>query len=278
MKKVRKFTFIMIEFMMLGLSGSAVYCVAQESCSVPATRAWLTLTETSGFGWDTIWFGFDPTATYGIDPQLCEFECVGIDYLFVFGDLPGRHSMGEGTLYDFRRYNNAAQVDTHQVRYGVNWGTTYTLHWSPSHIRAICDSAVLLNRYTGLRVRMDGTDSTHEETDIVNLWLLRYGAKTPATDVALSSEGVPQGFRLLPNYPNPFNPSTTIQFSVGERTHAKLSVFDPMGREVAVVLNGEVARGTHALQFDGSALSSGVYIARLNVGGRIGFQKMLLMK
>jgi hypothetical protein len=273
-----RLTILTTGVVLLLLSGGTSYSSAQESCTMPATRAWLTLTETSGFGWDTIWFGFDPTATYGIDPQLCEYEDPAVEYLFVFRDLPGRNSLGNGTSYDFRRYQSGTQVDTHQIRYGVNWGTTYTFHWSPSRIRAICDSAVLLNRYTGLRVRMDGTDSTYEEAEMVDMWLLRYGAKTPAAEAALSSKGVPQGFRLLPNYPNPFNPSTTIQFTVGERTHAVLSVFDAMGREVAVVLCGEVARGTHTLQFDGTALSSGVYIARLGVGGRIGFQKMLLMK
>jgi hypothetical protein len=273
-----RLTILTTGVVLLLLSGGMNYSSAQESCTMPATRAWLTLTETGGFGWDTIWCGFDPTATYGIDPQLCEYECLGIDYLFVFCDLPGRHSMGEGTLHDFRRYQSATQIDTYRVQYGLNWTTTYTFHWSPARILAICDSAVLLNRTTGARLRMDRSDSTHDESEIFDMWLIRFGAKPTSALGIKETAGVPLSFQLLPNYPNPFNPSTNIQFTVGGRTHAVLNVFDPIGREVAVLLNSEVEKGTHTVQFDGRDLSSGVYFVRLQAGGGVASHKILLLK
>lgn len=86
-------------------------------------------------------------------------------------------------------------------------------------------------------------------------------------------------FSLEQNYPNPFNPTTTIQFSLPNEGHTKLTVFDVLGREVAVLVDDLMTVGSHTLSFDaGSQLASGVYLYRLQSGGLTSTQKMLLMK
>lgn len=84
-----------------------------------------------------------------------------------------------------------------------------------------------------------------------------------ATSVEDKRENVPQEFRLDQNYPNPFNPTTTIRFSIPQRSHLTLKVFDALGREVAMLVNGELSPGEHSVVLDAKNLSSGVYFYRL---------------
>jgi choice-of-anchor B domain-containing protein len=85
---------------------------------------------------------------------------------------------------------------------------------------------------------------------------------------AVREEEQPGGFALYQNYPNPFNPSTTIRFTIaGGTQHAvSLQVYDLLGLEVATLVNEMKAPGTYEITFDGSGLSSGVYICRLTSG------------
>jgi hypothetical protein len=88
----------------------------------------------------------------------------------------------------------------------------------------------------------------------------------------------PSTFRLGQNYPNPFNPSTTITFELPKSSDVRLTVFDLLGREVAVLVNERREAGGHAATFDASALSSGVYVYRLEAGGAVLSRKCLLLK
>jgi serine protease AprX len=74
---------------------------------------------------------------------------------------------------------------------------------------------------------------------------------------------VPEDFYVLQNFPNPFNPSTKIRFSVPERSHIKLVLYDLLGREIDVLFNEEMNPGTKELEFNGSGLASGMYLVRM---------------
>ncbi|MEW6511077.1 MAG: T9SS type A sorting domain-containing protein [Bacteroidota bacterium] len=88
----------------------------------------------------------------------------------------------------------------------------------------------------------------------------------------------PQGMSLFQNFPNPFNPSTKITFQLSAPSDVKLTVYDVLGREVAVLVNETEEVGTYAMLFDASALSSGVYLYRLTAGETSQVRKMLLMR
>ena len=90
---------------------------------------------------------------------------------------------------------------------------------------------------------------------------------------------IPTTLSLSQNYPNPFNPSTMIQFTVPSNGRAVLKVFNVLGQEVATLFNGEAAAGVnHQVEFNASNLASGVYFSRLEFGGTIQMNKMLLLK
>jgi hypothetical protein len=78
--------------------------------------------------------------------------------------------------------------------------------------------------------------------------------------------------------PNPFPDRTTIWFSVGGRTDVRLTVFDALGREVAVLLDEAVEAGAHGVVFDGARLASGVYTWRLEAGGRVETGRLTLIR
>jgi hypothetical protein len=88
----------------------------------------------------------------------------------------------------------------------------------------------------------------------------------------------PDGFALRQNYPNPFNPVTNITFEVPRTMHAALRVFDLLGRQVAVLVNGQVPAGSHTVSFNGSGLASGVYLAQFVAGDFTATRRLLLLK
>jgi photosystem II stability/assembly factor-like uncharacterized protein len=83
---------------------------------------------------------------------------------------------------------------------------------------------------------------------------------------------------LLTAYPNPFNPVTTILFTLPAKSYIRLTVYDNLGREVVVLANGVYASGRHAVQFDARDKSSGVYYYRLQGEGFASIKKILLLK
>jgi hypothetical protein len=88
----------------------------------------------------------------------------------------------------------------------------------------------------------------------------------------------PGEFTLWQNFPNPFNPTTTIQYTIVSSQYTTLKVYDILGREVAVLVNGFSPPGRYMVRFDGSALASGMYIYRLESGGRSVVRSMMLVK
>ena len=88
----------------------------------------------------------------------------------------------------------------------------------------------------------------------------------------------PAGFTLAQNFPNPFNPTTTLSYTLAARTHIRLTVTDALGREVAVLADGMMDAGSQQVNFDAANLPGGMYVARLAADGHVLTRKMLLLK
>ncbi len=92
-------------------------------------------------------------------------------------------------------------------------------------------------------------------------------------------KNIPSEFSLDQNFPNPFNPATAINFALPVKSNVRLSVYNTLGEKVATLVNGELPAGNHSVNFDGSRLSSGVYIYSLKAGNNYtAIKKMILMK
>ncbi len=92
------------------------------------------------------------------------------------------------------------------------------------------------------------------------------------------SVNAPATFVLRQNYPNPFNPSTNIEYQISDREDVTLKVYDVLGNEVATLVKEEKPSGNYTVKFNGSRLSSGVYLYRLQAGEYSSTKKLNLMK
>ena len=88
----------------------------------------------------------------------------------------------------------------------------------------------------------------------------------------------PGSIQLSQNFPNPFNPSTTIQFSVPTAQFVTLEVYNVLGQKVATLVDGIQSAGINTVKFDASRLSTGMYLYRLTAGGQSVVRKMSLIK
>lgn len=112
------------------------------------------------------------------------------------------------------------------------------------------------------------------------------GKMAPAKLVAEPNVGVkrirddacPEYFSLRQNFPNPFNAQTVIEFSLARRSSVLLVVYDMLGREVANLLEEEKEAGMYHIPFDGTALSSGLYVIKLCADTAVETKKMLLLR
>ena len=91
-------------------------------------------------------------------------------------------------------------------------------------------------------------------------------------------EVTPKQYTLYQNYPNPFNPSTNIKFDLPQASKVVLNIYNILGEKVAALLNETMEAGFHQVPFNGSGLSSGTYIYRIEAGNFVQTKKMLLMK
>ena len=97
-------------------------------------------------------------------------------------------------------------------------------------------------------------------------------------NTATEDGAVPEAFVLHGNFPNPFNPQTTITFELRQSTTVTLEVFDVLGRRVATLLDGPAGAGTHTAVFDAAGLPSGLYVYRLSTDAKVQTQTMTLLK
>jgi len=88
----------------------------------------------------------------------------------------------------------------------------------------------------------------------------------------------PTEFALAQNYPNPFNPTTTISFSLAQKSDVNLKVYNLLGQEVMTLVNGVQNAGVHTVDFNASQLSSGVYFYTISAGDFVSTKKMILLK
>jgi hypothetical protein len=123
------------------------------------------------------------------------------------------------------------------------------------------------------------SDLQAEQVDLTRYLLQDIGWFTGATDASQA----PSATRIHANYPNPFNPNTSIRFDLHQHGRVRLDVYDLAGRLVKHLADGPMTAGTQAVRWDGTdsagrKVATGVYVARLAAGGTVDTHRMVLLK
>ena len=105
-----------------------------------------------------------------------------------------------------------------------------------------------------------------------------FDGKTNLFGPIIATLTAPDKSNLLNNYPNPFNPVTTIPYELSRQSRVRIEVFDILGRRVATLVNNTQQSGRYLVNFDGTRLASGSYIIRMVEDGKAFYKKMLLVK
>jgi hypothetical protein len=139
-----------------------------------------------------------------------------------------------------------------------------------------------------------GQINPHKETDVKFVFDVKRNAPVNKTDTVVikisSSNGVnvskeflftylaPKDYKLAQNFPNPFNPSTTIQYQLPFDSQVNLKVYDILGKEVTTLINEQQPAGFKEITFNAQRFASGVYIYRLTAGKFVDTKKMMVLK
>jgi hypothetical protein len=106
--------------------------------------------------------------------------------------------------------------------------------------------------------------------------IIKY-AQTPNA-VRRNDGSVPTTFALSQNFPNPFNPLTTIRYSLPLSANVKLAVYDLLGREITTLVNEEQSAGWKEVEWNAKNISSGIYFYKLTTGIFVDIKKMIVVK
>ena len=146
----------------------------------------------------------------------------------------------------------------------LNGGTNFTMinvGSSPAAGMCFLDKANLLIQHGGGVYKLN----------------INYDVPTTISENIISSLA-PNSFELNQNYPNPFNPSTNIKFGIPNSGNVSLKVYNQLGKEIAVLVNGNKPAGTYEVTFDASSFGSGIYFYKLEGDNFTATKKMILVK
>jgi hypothetical protein len=178
---------------------------------------------------------------------------------------------GEATLTwpVLRNLPDGWEISLHDTETGtmINLldASSYTFELGASTLADVSPKAL---RQNGTPV-MNATKMDTRFELVINPGIASSNPATPELPVVVSLEQ---------NYPNPFNPSTQIRYELPQSADVRLDVFNIQGQRVATLVNQTQHAGVHTLTFDASALSSGVYVYRLQTGNTVLTRKMTLIK
>ena len=231
------------------------------------------------FGWDTLapsWLIREYLG--GGAPRNARFDISYLLQVYIFGD-------GSNVKFRFavddKYVSDPAPPENHEVSpwYTVNWYGWKLVSWDPSRDGT---GVWLGDGVVEGTLRFDSFQLSYEpgQPPVGVLYFddLRLAKKNPLAVEDIASELIPAEYTLVQNFPNPFNPVTTIRFGLPQSGHVTLSVYDMTGRLCNTLVNDFRQAGFHTVTFDGSTYASGVYLYMLHTDEIVMSQKMILIK
>jgi hypothetical protein len=235
-------------------------------------------------GQKTLYFGLDQTATDAIDINLGESDLPPFPPIGAFEArwiLPENNFNGSLSSWsDYRFASGFPYSGTieHRLKYQSAEGATIMyFSWNfPPEVTGLLQD--LANGFI-VNVPLNG-NGVYELADFVvwNQLKLMIYYNNIVTEVK-SQDDVPTAFKIEQNFPNPFNPSTVIEFSLPEDVrNVKLSIYNSLGEKVAELVNSALVAGKYSYQWKAQNVAAGTYIYELRTDNFVSVKKMLLMK
>ncbi len=184
----------------------------------------------------------------------------------------------------WHRYATEAGYDFCRVEVsndnGVTWQSvkTYSGTLSTWTLQSF-DISAFANNSANVKVRFRLTSDANTNADgwyVDDIKITNFSSTT--TGITYNSGLIPEKFSISQNYPNPFNPSTKINYALAANTLVKITIYDMLGKEVKTLVNGNQLAGSYVIDFNASALSSGVYYYNISTPQFTETRKMLLVK
>ena len=230
----------------------------------------------------------DNTAEYGGG-----IVCADDANPFVINSILWNNSPQEIYFYEEENQNaiTIAHSNIQEGQDGIITNNNGTVNWLTGNI---CETPMFVNS-EGQNYRLAenspcidaGTDSfTLEGEILLDLSSSEFYGNAPDMGAleSLYTVGIneslliPEQITLYPNYPNPFNPNTTINFQIPEPSMVRLTIYDIIGRKVETLVDGVMMLGEYSVTWDARELASGVYFCRLEHRGTVRTQKMMLVR
>ncbi len=231
-----------------------------------------------------LYFGVDPQATDCVDSSLGEnvsaLQCGSPNQNCAkFQDPSGRFSscIEFPSFTDLRKYKNLSQVDEFKITFSGKY--PITIRW-PNDLSSYYDSVRIYDNVCGCiyNVDMRTKSSLVISASTVNSVTMRTVGPVTSTDVNTKGDELPMQFRLSQNFPNPFNPTTTIQYSVNSSQYVSLKVYDMFGREITELVHERKAPGNYEVRWNADGMPSGLYFYRLTTSASSVSKKMALIR
>ena len=173
--------------------------------------------------------------------------------------------------------NHFISISTPRLNYKSSNGNTHVFWALPGQFGS---APYVGHRYTAAVFLRVGADKPGN-WKIFGYWPFTVSNPGHAAGVASTENFFPnliEKFSLAQNFPNPFNPETTIRYSLAESGQVKLTIYDMLGKEVTVLVKGFQRAGKHQVSWKAEHLPSGNYFYRLESGGNVMMQRMTLLK
>ncbi len=178
---------------------------------------------------------------------------------------------------------------------GLRWTTLSEINNYGFEVQKAVNNSASFQSITGSFISGNGTTTVKHDYSYVdksyasgNVYRLKQldldgtahftDAVDPLGVTGVAGKVLPTVYSLSQNYPNPFNPSTVIEFALPKDAHVTLEVYNIIGQKVATLVDEVRPAGYHSVKFDGTNLSSGMYLYRLSTGQQTFLKKLLLMK
>lgn len=203
-----------------------------------------------------------------------------------FGNSPYSDSVQSTTIIPVELTSFAASIVGYSV--SLNWSTATELNNSGFEIQKSIDksnwNAVAFVSGNGTTTEVQNYSYTDNLTSVTNQTLYYRlkqidfdGTFTFSNEVEVDLS-LPQTFSMEQNFPNPFNPSTTIKYSIPSSEFVSIKIYDVIGNEIAKLVDIKQDAGKYEVSFNALSLSSGVYLYKIQAGTFVQTKKMILMK